>query len=400
MTVPLSARLVPLGWMVLGLCAAACDNAGTPVQPLPPEFSTAPGTEKVAIRDLDRNGFSFATALNNDGQIVGLSVTAYGEHAVLWDSTMHDLDPLGAPYSEALAVNSKGQATGFHSTPLPGDGAEQHAFFWDGVAMRDLGTLGGGTGSQGLAVNNTGQVAGCSTTSSGTEHVFFWDGTTLRDVAASSDCFFFRVSVNVAGQVAGTFRTPLNQDHAFVWHNGSLRDLGTLGGPLSSANAINDVGQVVGSSTTASGDQHAFLWDGAIHDLGTLGGTQSNAVAVNSKGQATGWSLTASGAQHAFFWDGATMRDLGTLGTWSFGKAVNSSGQVAGESLTSSGNRRVFFWDGTVMLDLGTPSGTLVNSEMAYGALTAEGQVAGDSYNGNFSQVHATVWKVSHRPKG
>ena len=60
-------------------------------------------------------------------------------HAFLWDGTrMLDLGTLGGSSSQGVAINASGQVTGFADGRWGG-----HAFLWDGTTMVDLGTLGG-----------------------------------------------------------------------------------------------------------------------------------------------------------------------------------------------------------------------------------------------------------------
>jgi probable HAF family extracellular repeat protein len=61
-----------------------------------------------------------------------------------------------------------------------------HAFLWDGTTMVDLGTL-GGSESQGVALNASGQVTGAAETAEGVEHAFLWDGTTMLDLGTLSE---------------------------------------------------------------------------------------------------------------------------------------------------------------------------------------------------------------------
>ena len=86
---------------------------------------------------------------------------------------MHDLGTLGGTFSEGVAINDSGQVTG---SSVTADG-EFHAFLWDGTRMQDLGTL-GGTHSDGTAINASGQVTGTPSTADGALHAFLWDGTT------------------------------------------------------------------------------------------------------------------------------------------------------------------------------------------------------------------------------
>ena len=139
--------------------------------------------------------------------------------------------------------------------------------------MRDLGTF-GGTTSDGLAINDAGQITGwASTTGNAASHAFLWDGTTMQD-------------------------------------------LGTFGGTNSSGIAINAAGQVTGEAAlTGDTSSHAFLWDGAtMQDFGTFGGTNSVGATINDSGQVAGYAHTVSTTvAHAFLWDGTAMRDLNSL---------------------------------------------------------------------------------------
>jgi probable HAF family extracellular repeat protein len=85
---------------------------------------------------------------------------------------MVDLGTLGGTFSEAIAVNARGQVVGGSNTI--GDTAS-HAFSWTaGGGMVDLGALPGGNQSGARAVNARGQVVGESFTSTGTIDAVLW----------------------------------------------------------------------------------------------------------------------------------------------------------------------------------------------------------------------------------
>src|SRR6266480_2655568 len=71
--------------------------------------------------------------------------------------TATPLGPVSGPVSEGLAINDAGQVTGrtFISFSV------YHAFLYSDGVIHDLGTL-GGTNSQGLGINDSAQVTGTS----------------------------------------------------------------------------------------------------------------------------------------------------------------------------------------------------------------------------------------------
>src|SRR5712692_1699280 len=239
----------------------------------------------------------------------------------------------------------------------------------------DLGTL-GGTFSGAIAVSNSGQVVGESTTAGDTEtHAFSWTaGGGMVDLGTLGGTTSVAIAVSDRGQVVGSsFITGDTVIHAFSWTaGGGMVDLGTLGGTSSfltiqgsafegNGGGVNDRGQVVGGSSI-SGDTalHAFSWTsgGGIVDLGTLGGTDSFSFAVNGRGQVVGESSTTGNTvSNASSWtSGGGMVDLGTLGgTFSGAIAVNGSGQVVGGSNTTGDTAsHAFSWTaGGGMVDLG-----------------------------------------------
>lgn len=248
-----------------------------------------------------------AWGINDDGHVVGQFGSVNAAHAYLYDGTMHDLGVLGTDpqVSGANGINSAGHVVGWSS--LQGVSGIGHAFLYDGSTMHDLGSLGGTSGSQARAINDSDQIVGDTETSDG-------------------------------------------ESHAFLYENGTMHDLGTLaGGDYSSAAAINASGRIVGYSFIGSAAMHAFLYDGTMHDLATLGGANSQAFGINASGQIVGYSDTASGGTHAFLYEGGTMIDLNTLlsdqnsgWTLAMATAINDSGWIVGTAFDAQGQQRGF----------------------------------------------------------
>ena len=299
---------------------------------------------------------SVAAWINDTGQIVGLSqngiidpLIGFPEvRAVVWQNgQIIDLGTLGGNESFASAINNQGQIAGFALNTIPdrfsivdllfygsSNGTRTRAVLWDkDGAMQDLGTLGTGHDALALFVNEHGQVAGWSytnyipnvTTGLPTFHPFLWEkGKGMLDLGTLGGTVAQAVNgLNQEGQVVGS--TTLAGDvthHPFLWDGEKLVDLGTLGGDNGEADWINDAAEVVGiaqytvSCPNGGGGAHGFLWRrGVMTDLGTTDGiSNSEAVYINSKTQIVGYSFTCDfSVVDAFLWENGSIVNLNAL---------------------------------------------------------------------------------------
>jgi probable HAF family extracellular repeat protein len=355
------------------------------------------------IQDLGTLGGreSVPSDLNGHGQIVGSSDTRTSTHAFLWENgEMIDLGAFGGTFSNARAINERGEIVGLRVPDPAVEGMEGYPYnslpvLWRNgqvTVLPEL-TVSGCDGNVDwdslLGIDDRSRVVGTiniTTAYSGCQRAAVWLGrrwTVLRDLSLA-------VAFNQRGQIVGS-----DEDgHAALWTNGETKDIGTLGGKGAEAHAINERGQIVGWSETASGASHAFLWQaGKLTDLGTLGGTQSSAATLNERGQIVGSSQTASGAFHAFLWQDGNLTDLGTLGgTQTLAAAINERGQIVGSSQTASGMFHAFFWQDGKMTDLGTLGGKKSSAT----EINDEGQIVGWATT-KTGQRHAVLWTLGNR---
>jgi len=161
---------------------------------------------------------SFVTGLrtiNSSGAVAGNFQSSGVQHGFLYaNGTATDIGSLGGGYTVTTAINNPGQVTGISGTA----NGERHAFIYSansdsaGAGFKDLGTL-GASPSVGYALNDAGQVTGESMTSDGTLHAFVMQNGTMIDLgpplqalaAGNTVIESLGVGINQNGQVIGHY---------------------------------------------------------------------------------------------------------------------------------------------------------------------------------------------------
>ena len=331
--------LIVSGLIVSTLCGGAVASASpsyivTDLGSLPGRYSTV------------------ARAINEKGQIVGESYGADGPRAFIYSGGAPIRDLLVSSESQSFAneINNSGQVVG--QVAIPGSGRHAYLYGSDG-SVKDLGTLGEGTTSAGLSINDAGTIVGGAWTDEIIFHIHaieYRDSGPMQDLGTLGGTYSVANDINESGQIVGMAYTADGIARAYLYDDiEHMQDLGTLGGPSSIAEGINNLGQIVGGAAVNDFEFHPFLYSGSgqMQDLGILPGQSfGHAYGINDSGLVVGGSRDPDGRWHAFLYHNGAMVDLNDLldptkGLW-FNNAldINNLGQIVGYGQDSSGQTR------------------------------------------------------------
>lgn len=306
-----------------------------------------------AVVDLGTLGeYSEAQAINNNGQIVGVSRVVRPSAAdfvkgfIYERGKMRELPSLAEAGSTiAYDINDQGDIAA--SSLIAEEG------FWRPVRIHEsaLTDLSGNThGGEGYGINEAGEVVGGANFPSengGFNFRAYRYGAQMIDLGTFYESSM-ALGVNgqwVVGQCDNRF---FNAPRAFVYTpSGGMVDLNPHLGTdclRSYASAVNSSGHIAGSFTPAPGGPYrAFLYvEETFTDLGNLNVNNSGGYtyvkAINNKGVIVGWSSMTEPyeSNHAFIYDGGPLKDLNSMipsdSGWELIGAndINDRGQIVG----------------------------------------------------------------------
>ncbi|MDY0964565.1 PKD domain-containing protein [Massilia sp. CFBP9026] len=274
------------------------------------------------------------------------------------------------------------------------NGGRTTGFFFDGAAIKNIGSLGGGI-TYANDLNEAGQIAGTSINEQGVENAFVWStGGGMLDIRAEPGRGrSYGWAINNRGVVTGSFG---DSARPFRWsHAGGVEDLGvTPAFQQPAGRVLNDAGLIAGVTTIDDEFTRVFAWTRAsgLVDIDTLGSVESSPVAVGAGGEVAGNRLASwdDGGDRPFLWTRATgMVDLGIgRGTTAWVNAMTPGLHIAGGIGFADGRQRAMSWTRrSGMRELGTLGG---RTSVARG-VNAKGQIVGFAED-KAGAMRAFVW--------
>ncbi|MGF2034024.1 MAG: DUF3466 family protein [Nostoc sp. CmiVER01] len=276
-------------------------------------------------------------------------------------------------YSYATGINDSGQVAINSLTS---------SFFYSNGSVKNISPLPEDNQLAVSGINNLGQVVGNSVRSNnftGNNPFLYSNGITQRLPIRDAIPYAINDRTQIVGGASGL--------GPFLYSNGTATSIGS---PGTIAYSLNNLGQVVGILNSST----AFLYgNGQTTNLGTLpGDAYSVANDINDSGQVVGGSgLTGVDDSNAFLYSSNTgLQDLGRLrptDSFSLGVGINNLGQVVGFSgsnnnfFAADGNGlRAFLYSDNTLYDLNdliAPGSDAGFTLTAASAINNNGQIVG-----------------------
>jgi probable HAF family extracellular repeat protein len=251
---------------------------------------------------------TFATGINDQGQIVGTYNDAAGPHGFLYSGGVYTtLDNTVRPLGDTVVngINALGQIIGYY---YDGNG-DKHGFLYSNGAYSPL-DYPAARQTVPLGISDAGQIVGNYIDSGGVGHGFLYSGGSGGTYTSLNGHLAGANGINTSGQIVGFYFDI--RPHGFLYSNGTET---TIDYPTATdatlAYGINNHGQIVGTYTDfddihGGGGLHSFLYSGGAYTrfddpLGVISATEgTQAYAINDAGQIVGTYQDSDHHYHGF----------------------------------------------------------------------------------------------------
>jgi uncharacterized membrane protein len=242
--------------------------------------------------------------LSDHRMIVGgyrLSPDSLRHAFILTNSVFAPLDPggvLGADFSDALAINDRGQIVGEYIDDLGND----HGFLRSEGVLTTI-DFPGAIITDASDINNSGSIVGDFMDSAGVFHGFLLTHGVFTQIDVPGALDTEAIGINSGDEIVGGWDTdPNTLGHAFVLLHGEFTtfDVPTAAPASTQALGVNESGHVVGAYLDAAGNEHGFLALGATFTTIDFPGAMDTSVwRINAARQIVGNYFDTS--PHGYF---------------------------------------------------------------------------------------------------
>lgn len=237
-------------------------------------FLLSNGTLTQIDFNSDPNRNTTALGINDAGDIVGgYSGTDGRTHGYLLSGgTYTTLDPSGAVFTVARAINSRGDIVGFFF-----DNSGLHGFLTNASTLTSFTTINfpAAVATQATGLNDAGDIVGLYLDTSGGIHGFLLSGGKFTSFDVPGALATLAWGINNVGQIVGfdqrggipsltepVFPAPRAALHGFLLSGGQFIpvDVSGVGGGINTCVfGINSTGVIVGQYDGTDGVTHAFV---------------------------------------------------------------------------------------------------------------------------------------------
>jgi hypothetical protein len=245
-------------------------------------------TYTFSTADYPGGDFSTLTDTNGSTTVGYFAFTVKNLIFTAFTLTGNDYEILSIPGStggsQALAINTSGQIAGNFS-----DAAYVDHGFLDTAGTITTIDFPGSYGTDLFDINDSGEMVGLYIDAASNGHGFLDSGGVFTPINYPGAAQTFAAGINTAGAIVGLWLDAANNIHSFLFSSGVFTSLDF---PLSSgtqATGINDSGEISGTYTDAANASHGFIYSrGAWSSVDVAGATDTALLRIKNNGNVFG----------------------------------------------------------------------------------------------------------------